>query len=187
MYLYLNVNNQYQGMGSISSGGILITDAQYKSIETYVLANLEAFKYHCIIVDPITFACSVDVALLSQLQLVEARKAKENEIRQDCAHAIDIIATPYPQQERDTWFKQATEAEAWMANNTTITPMLDAMLAARQVNDPTATKLGIVNNILAKRDLFNAAVGAQIGKQQGLLAQVYATNATKASVQAILW
>lgn len=181
MNILINTNKSYTLSLDNRAGSTAITQAQWDSIVAFNTAHINELQYARI--DVITLIPYVDTAT----QLLDAQKSKEAEIRQACAHAIDMIAVPYPQQERDTWFKQAAEAEAWTAINTAATPMIDAMLAARQVNDPTATKLGIVNNILAKRDLFNAAVGTQIGKQQGLLAKVYAANATKASVQAITW
>jgi len=181
MNISIEANNRYSLCTAPRAGAIDLTQARWDAIIAFNKTNSMQLQYARI--DPVTLIPYIDTAA----QLLDIQKAKEAEIRTAAAQAIEAIATPYHQQERDTWFRQTAEAEAWTASNTAVTPLIDAILAARKLIDATATKAAIVSNILAKRDAFNAAVGTIIGKQQGLLTQVYAVNTTVASVQAIIW
>jgi len=113
--------------------------------------------------------------------LAQAKARKEAEMRATAAASIQAIVSPYTLEERETWFTQVKEAEAYTANNAASTPFIDAIIAARGV-----TKAEQVNNILTKKALYEAAVGAILGRQQNRADQITAATTTE-TVNAIVW
>lgn len=108
------------------------------------------------------------------------RAAKETAIRDEGAKRLESLALPYQQQERDTWETQLKEAEAYQANPSTPTPMLDAIAAGRGL-----TKAALVAKVMENANLFRAAAGQILGRQQALLDQL--ATATSAQIDAINW
>lgn len=186
MYLHLNINNSLKEINSDTTG-ILLSQSQFDSIMLFVHNNAEALKYGCIIIDPLALTCSIDTAALNNKILSEAQKAKEAEIRQACAKALDAIVTPYLEQERETWETELSEAIAWQANNANPTPFLDAAITASTALYPTDTKAAYINEIITKAATYKTATGAIIGRRRGLLKQVYDPTTTIVGVQAIKW
>ena len=75
--------------------------------------------------------------------------------------AIATLTPTYPDDERLTFDKQEQEARAWLADNSTPTPFVDALAAGRQME-----KAKLVNRILAKADAFALASGSLTGQRQ---------------------
>ena len=78
------------------------------------------------------------------------------------------IANPYQPSERETWPVQMSEAEAWLKDNTAVTPMVDAIAAGRSIDKAT-----LVSYIMENTNLFRQASGAILGQQQALLVRIY--------------
>lgn len=78
-----------------------------------------------------------------------------------CEGLLAQIKNPYPQGEVESWPKQEAEARAWLADNGAATPLLDSLCAARGI-----AKAELVTRIVAKSDLYAAAVGLMIGSRQ---------------------
>jgi len=94
----------------------------------------------------------------------EARDLGQRNIRARYAKMMEEVVKPYHQAERETWFTQLAEAEAWMANNNASTPMLSAMAQARGISLPA-----MVTKVLENNALFRQAVGQILGAQQAEL------------------
>lgn len=112
--------------------------------------------------------------------------AREKAIRAEGARLLLALADRYEGPERETWSIQEREALAWLADNAAATPMLSAIAAGRGVDMATMVDL-VMSNVNA----FEAASGAILGRQQGLLDQLWALSgdpaATLDQLQAIDW
>ena len=86
---------------------------------------------------------------------------KLNEINAAYQQAIATLTPTYPDDERLTFDKQEQEARAWLADNSTPTPFVDALAAGRQMD-----KSELVGRIIAKADAFALASGSLTGQRQ---------------------
>ena len=92
------------------------------------------------------------------------KEQKENEIRSRYAAMMDAIVKPYLPVERETWFSQLKEADDWLLNPLSATPMLSAIATGRGI-----TLSALVDKVKGNDTLFRAAVGSLLGKQQAEL------------------
>lgn len=86
---------------------------------------------------------------------------KLGEINALYQQAIATLTPTYPEDERLTFDKQEQEARAWLADNSTSTPFIDALVTGRQMD-----KAELVNRIIAKADAFAIASGHLTGQRQ---------------------
>ena len=93
------------------------------------------------------------------LETVKARKL--NEINFTYEKAIATLTPTYPDDERLTFDKQEQEARAWLADNSTSTPFINALAVGRQMD-----KAELVERIIAKADAFAVASGSLTGQRQ---------------------
>lgn len=93
---------------------------------------------------------------LSQLKI-----EKLNEINALYQQAIATLTPTYPDDERLTFDKQEQEARAWLTDNSTPTPFVDALAAGRQMD-----KAELVSRIIAKADAFALTSGSLTGQRQ---------------------
>ena len=105
------------------------------------------------------------------LSLDEAKRRKRLQINNAADRALDSITRQYPRTEIDSWPIQASEAEAWQADNSAGTPLLDAIVNTRDVEKST-----LVDRILANSTAFKQASGNVFGKRQAMDTEV--DNAT---------
>lgn len=96
-----------------------------------------------------------------QPELDELKSTKLNEINATYQQAIATLTPTYPDDERLTFDKQEQEARAWLADNSTPTPFVDALAAGRQMD-----KAELVSRIIAKADAFALASGSLTGQRQ---------------------
>lgn len=94
-------------------------------------------------------------------ELAELKAAKLAEINATYQQAIATLTPTYPDDERLTFDKQEAEARAWLADNSTPMPFIDALAAGRQMN-----KAELVNRIITKADAFAIASGLLTGQRQ---------------------
>lgn len=116
------------------------------------------------------------VTKLKELKRKEINRAFENSMLQ--------IVGSIPTDEVSSWGKQEAEARAYLANNTALTPLIDAMASARSV-----PKAELVSRIIAKADLFAHVSGTFIGRRQGLEDDLDALpeDTTPEAIAAISW
>lgn len=89
------------------------------------------------------------------------KSRKLDEINDAYQQAIATLTPTYPDDERLTFDKQEQEARAWLADNSTPTPFVDALAAGRQMD-----KAELVSRIIAKADAFALASGSLTGQRQ---------------------
>lgn len=93
--------------------------------------------------------------------LGSVKSRKLNEINSAYEQAIATLTPTYPDDERLTFDKQEQEARAWLADNSTPTPFVDALAVGRQMD-----KAELVSRIIAKADAFALASGSLTGQRQ---------------------
>lgn len=116
-----------------------------------------------------------DINTLANLKLVKAQA-----IRDKYALSIESLMTDYSIQERESFYLQLKEVEAYKKDVLALTPMLDALAAAYGV-----TKAIVASKIATRAANYASAVGNLLGLQQKLIAQIIAA-VTKAEVNAII-
>jgi hypothetical protein len=97
------------------------------------------------------------------------------------ASAAETLTAGYPEAERLTWPTQQSEALAWEANNSTATPYLDSIAAARGIDVRQMRTL-----TLDQVHAFQTASAQLVGTRQKLRDQIDAAT-TVSDVQAITW
>jgi hypothetical protein len=80
------------------------------------------------------------------------------------ASLLNNIVSPYSPEERETWSIQTKETEAYVLDNTTPTPFIDALSANRNI-----TKEVLITKIQENVTAFQVAAGTILGKQQAQL------------------
>ena len=101
------------------------------------------------------------IKAIPEPDLPELKAIKLNEINTSYQQAIATLTPTYPDDERLTFDKQEQEARAWLADNSTPTPFVDALAAGRQMD-----KAELVSRIIAKADAFALASGCLTGQRQ---------------------
>ena len=104
---------------------------------------------------------SYTIVAIPEPELSELKAIKLNEINALYQQAIATLTPTYPDDERLTFDKQEQEARAWLADNSTSTPFVDALAAGRQMG-----KAELVGRIIAKADAFALASGRLTGQRQ---------------------
>lgn len=112
-------------------------------------------------------------------ELAILKTTKLTEINTKSTEALSAITSLYTREEIDTWPVQEAEANAWTADNTATTPLLDAMVA----NRPGIDKPTLVSRILTNSGNYKAFSGAVIGKKQGYEDAVAALTADKTQAE----
>lgn len=118
------------------------------------------------------------IAELLDAKLIEINKSFETE--------MSALTSQYPASEMLSWSKQETEARAYILDDTAITPLLDSLAEARNID-----KFELVNRVIVKADGFATFSGMTIGKRQGLEDAIEVLRAspdtTVEDVEAIQW
>jgi len=113
--------------------------------------------------------------------LEEQRAAAMMRVNSGYEAEMNEILRQYPQAETLTWDKQEREARAWSADDTALTPYVDAIAEGRDMD-----KAELVTRIVAKADAWIQASGLATGKRQALEDQISAADSVE-SLNAIAW
>lgn len=97
-----------------------------------------------------------------QLKALASRR-----IREKYAILMDNIAKPYTKTEQLTWDAQVKEADAYLSNNQTDTPMLTAIASNRGVSIAD-----LVTWVKENETMYRVAIGTLLGQQQAELDQL---------------
>lgn len=147
------------------NGNRLWSDAELRAIGVYPFVEIVRDKDY----DYGEFKCTkmsnvYQETTSSTKKLITVRAAaKLVQINYQCDEEINALTASYPRAERDSWYKQAAEANAYAANSGAFTPLLDAMTANNSTD-----KAALVVRILAKIDMFAAVVGSILKKKNDL-------------------
>lgn len=115
----------------------------------------------------------------------DAKAAKQVEINNSAKAALSSITQQYTREEIDSWATQEAEANAYIADNAALTPLIDAMAG----NRPSVDKPTLVSRILANSANYKMVSGAVIGKKHALEDNLNALDentATQADIDAIV-
>lgn len=96
------------------------------------------------------------------------RDWKASQIRSEGDSRLQALAHPYEDSEQKTWPIQMAEAEAWLINPASPTPMLTQI-----ANNRGITLTSLVGRVMENVVLFRSTSGAILGQQQALLDRVY--------------
>lgn len=116
--------------------------------------------------------------------LAEIKLAHLSTINRDFEAAVFQLRRSYPESEVISWTKQESEARAWLANQSSPTPLIDALCAVRGVQKPE-----LVSRIITKADAYTNAVGQMIGKRQRLedMLEALTENSPAQAWAAVVW
>lgn len=95
------------------------------------------------------------------LTLEELKTVKLAEINSLYNDATSSLVSTYPSTEILTFDKQEKEAREWKVDNSVETPFLDGLALARGID-----KAELVDRVIAKADVFEAAVATLTGLRQ---------------------
>lgn len=99
----------------------------------------------------------------------DAKREKLAEIDADFSAATTALTAGWPEHEIKTWSKQEAEARAYLADDTTPTPMLSSIATQRGI---TIHELAI--RVIRDADAFTAASGYYVGLRHKARQQVQA-------------
>jgi hypothetical protein len=91
----------------------------------------------------------------------EAKAQAKNQVNIDYEAQVNALTEGVPEAEIKTWTKQESEARAYLADSTTLTPLIDALCEARGVD-----KDYLVSKIIEKSDMYAVVVGSLTGIRQ---------------------
>lgn len=103
--------------------------------------------------------------------LDEQKQRKLDSINAAFEVTAAALTAGYPAAETLTWPDQKTEVVAWLADNDALTPYIDALATAREID-----RLDYINKTLTKVSMFRAASAALVGKRQKLADQIQAAT-----------
>jgi hypothetical protein len=167
-------------------GNSVTIDEVYFIIPTPLAVEFDAVQYHKdrpILEEPLMVVAAeskyqyaldewVEAKRVSEIvvapTLVQAREFKNSEILNAFDDAVKAIVDAQP-HEMVSWGKQETEARAYMSDNASATPMIDAILTTRNLGE---TKLELVNKIIGYSDAYQVAYGTLLGAWQNKQKQV---------------
>ena len=138
----------------------------YNSKHTHILNEITRQGYSLMSING-EWVSSNDVAVqaiidsFDELLPVKA-EAKARIVEQSQAY-MQQIESEYPSFERATWPTQKAEIEAWGVDNTSLTPLLDNIAIAREMDRVT-----LLNRTLAKVQAYNIQAAYLAGKRQKL-------------------
>jgi len=99
-----------------------------------------------------------DVEAPESLGTGETLEQALDRINREFEAELEDVRNAYPQTEREGWAQQQEEAEAYIADSSTLTPLLDAMVAVTG-EEKMALALAIKGKVAAYKYLYGAALG----------------------------
>lgn len=108
----------------------------------------------------------VDVAIIEQANdyLLRYKLSKAKEIEDEFSKATTALSSATP-HEMISWRKQEEQARAYLADNTVATPMLNAIIISRGLNEAITDFSALV---IGYADAYEADYGSLLGKYQKL-------------------
>lgn len=92
----------------------------------------------------------------------EKRTQLIHQIAEKTDRLKEQVLVGYPQAEIDSFYRQESEARAWVVDNNIATPMLSAIAENRQI--PLSI---LAEKVIEKADLVSTIMGHIIGTRQG--------------------
>lgn len=111
-------------------------------------------------------------------KLTDLVRSKAAEIRAQYDSLIAVLEAAYDQKERETWPQQVIEARSFAGDAQAHTPLLDALVGARQSD----TKEQLVAKILTNYTNYSRIVGEALGVRQSRMSALHAIDLTTVDV-----
>ena len=102
----------------------------------------------------------LDAIVSVQVPFAFYKAVKTQEINGKYTQELRALTTANS-YEAVSWTKQEIQARAWIVDNAAATPIIDALLIARNMNE---TKEELINKIIAKADAYETLYSAILGK-----------------------
>ena len=138
----------------------------YNSKRSYILEEITKQGYSLMSINGEWVSSndeSVQAIINSFDELVPVKvEAKARIVKQSQAY-MQKIESEYPSFERATWSTQKSEVEAWGADSGALTPLIDNIAIAREMD-----RLTLLNRTLIKVSSYNAQAASLSGKRQKL-------------------
>ncbi len=99
--------------------------------------------------------------------LINARAEAIKRINEQSQSYMQSVEDEYPEFEKRTWSAQSAEANAWALDDTSLTPVLDAIALARGVD-----RLTIISKAYAKSLNYTNTAASLAGARQALESQI---------------
>ena len=122
-----------------------------------------------------------DTRSFTEQELSNYQNQSINTVNGQLDSVVNSMADYYPPYERETWPQQESEARAYDADNSAMTPVIDAIMAERGLTDKSA----FASNIIAKADAYRSLAATYVGKRQVYRDRINSAT-TKADIDAIV-
>lgn len=129
-------------------------------VEKPTSTEFQFFGEETILIDEATKTVTKSRQLLDK-SAEDIYKIKLKNINMEYEQSIAQLTTGIPESEKGTWSKQEAEARAYIADNTTPTPLIDGIAIARNVD-----KTYLVDKIIEKADIYTIKIAQLIGIRQ---------------------
>ena len=108
----------------------------------------------------------IDIASLEQssMFLLDNKNMQKNIILNEFNKAVAKLSDVTP-HEMTSWRKQEEQSRAYVADNSVVTPMLDAIIESRGLSE---SKVDFATLVIDYADAYEASYGALLGKYQKL-------------------
>lgn len=102
----------------------------------------------------------LDAIVSVQVPFAFYKAVKTQEINGKYTQELRALTTANS-YEAVSWAKQEAQSRAWIVDNSTVTPIIDALLLTRNMGE---TKEELINKIIAKADAYETLYGQILGK-----------------------
>lgn len=152
-YLQIDTNNNIKGFIRCSEYDLVHYKEAYTD-SNFISTELDSFE----------FDSNFTYKLIDN-EIVKEEKNDTNyllsKVNQEFINSVNSLTSSIPKDEIATWTKQESEARAWIIDNNTLTPLIDAICSSRGVS-----KEYLVSKIIEKADAYAVAIGTLTGIRQ---------------------
>jgi len=115
-------------------------------------------------------------------RLLTSKDLAQGKLQAEFDKQVSMLSTAMP-HEMTSWRKQEEQARAWNADNAVATPIIDAILATRNLGE---TKQQFVDIVIRNADAYESQYGAMLGKFHKLSKAILDAS-TIVVVESISW
>lgn len=156
--------SEIKEIGELKEGFYLISEEEISALRQGKIAAIEG-----------------GVLTLKDRPLTELKEIKKAEINAIYEQKASLVKIDTPESEISTWYIQESEALEWDKDNTKLTPFIDGLASARQMN-----RLELLGKVLNKVKTFKSYMSELTGKRQ-YLEDLIKVATTKEELDNIKW
>jgi hypothetical protein len=109
---------------------------------------------------------AVETITTEDIPLKEIKERELNTVFAEYEASMEPIKLGYPKSEQETQGRQETQALAYQADNSAITPFLTKLVETKNIKNPLLTKAELAQKILDKVAIFEVLAGELTGLKQ---------------------